>query len=654
MSEQQDLPQELRDCALHVRGLLTAVQSLGARAELLGVGPLLDREWYQLLRQKLVPQLGERGWLVAAVVGGTNIGKSVIFNHIAGCQASAISPLASGTRHPTCLVPERFGDPEQLRQIFPDFELRAWEGAEGALAETSENLLFWRVAAELPETLVVLDTPDIDSDARVNWLRADAVRRSADILIAVLTQQKYNDAAVKEFFRRGAREGRSAVVVFNQVQLPDDEPYWGLWLETFCGETGLRPEAVYLAPRDRRAAEGLRLPFFERVHEMCVKGLNAGEAASIDSTESVAAVPGEIDELRAVNLGVVLGRLRFGELRLRALRGSLDELVNESRGVSSWLRQLGLASDELGRSSARLESGGLITVRGWPAPGGVEMSAGVREWWRTHQTGWARAINGAYGAAGRLVLGPLRALQGMVLGEVKGGEPGYREREWLAILSVVEGVYERLSWLADSGHPAIRERAAGLMSGERRSEILDWLKREHSEVDFEREIREVIDEQMQRMQRERPELFGICRQAGNVSAALRPVASVVLFSLGFGPAGDLAATALGQAAASALVHVAADVAGGTAAALAGEAAVSTAASSGAGFLQAWLQRLQNVYVERRGRWLMDRLQGELLGTLPEELRGASRIRELREWHESERHLAGVLLSMRRMFGGGAG
>jgi hypothetical protein len=64
--------------------------------------------------------------------------------------------------------------------------------------------LFWRPAAELPDWLLVLDTPDIDSDARVNWQRADAVRRSADVLIAVLTQQKYNDAAVKEFFRRGA------------------------------------------------------------------------------------------------------------------------------------------------------------------------------------------------------------------------------------------------------------------------------------------------------------------------------------------------------------------------------------------------------------------------------------------------------------------
>ena len=657
MSEQQDLPQEMRDCALHVRGLLGAVQRLAVRAQLLGVTAPGDLEWYQLLRQKLVPQLGERGWLVAAVAGGTNIGKSVVFNHIAGCRASAISPLASGTRHPTCLVPARFGDPAQLRQIFPDFELRSWEGAEGALTETAENLLFWRIAPELPDSLLVLDTPDIDSDSRVNWVRADAVRRSADILIAVLTQQKYNDAAVKEFFRRGAREGRSAVVVFNQVHLPEDEGYWGLWLETFCGETGLRPEAVYLAPRDRRAAEELRLPFYERQHAMCVGGVGGGEAGVASGSAAIASGVGSgatrrmIDESQGVNLGEVLGRLRNEELRLRSLRGSLCELVDESRGVSSWLRELGLASDELGRSSSRLESGGLIKVRGWPAPGGVELSAGVQAWWREHQTGWARAINGAYGAAGRLVLGPLRALQGLVLGEVKQGDDVYREREWLAILSVVEGVYERLSWLADSGHPAIRERAAGLISGERRGELLGRLKREHGEVDFAREVREVIDEQMRRMQSERPEVFAICRQAGNVSAALRPVASVVLFSLGFGPAGEFAAAALGHAAASTLVHVAADVAGGTAAALAGEAAVSTAAGSGAGFLQAWFQRLQDVYVERRGQWVMGRLQRELLGTLPEELRGASRVRETVEWSEAEVHLAGVLSSMRRLFGG---
>jgi len=64
----------MQECAEHVRGLLSAVQGLERRCRLLGLPGLAGREWYELLRQKLVPQLGAAGWLVAAVVGGTNIG----------------------------------------------------------------------------------------------------------------------------------------------------------------------------------------------------------------------------------------------------------------------------------------------------------------------------------------------------------------------------------------------------------------------------------------------------------------------------------------------------------------------------------------------------------------------------------------------------
>lgn len=634
MSEQLGHSQRMQECAEHVRGLLSAVQRLGRRSELLGVPGLAGREWYELLRQKLVPQLGADGWLVAAVVGGTNIGKSVVFNHIVGCRASAVSPLASGTRHPTCLVPGRFGNEEQLQRIFPDFELRRWEAAEGALEETDRNLLFWRCAAELPDWLLVLDTPDIDSDARVNWQRADAVRRSADVLIAVLTQQKYNDAAVKEFFRRGAREGRSALVIFNQVQLPEDEPYWPIWLETFSKETGLRPEAVYLAPADRRAADELRLPFFERRRA-------EGSAGALER---------EIDLQRVVNPGEELSRLRFGELRIRSLRGSLDALLDDVCGVRGWLRELSFASDDLRRASQRLTMDGLISVGDWPAPGVAALSAGVREWWREHQTGWVRAINSAYSAAGRLVLRPLTILRGAIQGPAVEETDVYRQQEWSAILRVLEEVFERLSWLAESGHPVIRERAGGLVAGQVRSGLLELLRREHAEVDFASELRGVIDEQMLRMQLERPDVFAVCRHAGNVSAALRPVASVVLFSLGFGPAGDFAAAALGHAAASTLVHVAADVAGGAAAAVAGEAAVSTAAGSGASLLQAWFQRLQEVYLARRGSWLMERLQRELVGSLAGDLREAVGLRESEEWLESQLHVAGLEEAVRSVFG----
>ena len=74
----------------------------------------------------------------------------------------------------------------------------------------------------MPPRLLLLDTPDVDSNARVNWHRADAVRQTADVLIAVLTQQKYNDAAVKRFFRHAADADKAVIVVFNQVDVALD------------------------------------------------------------------------------------------------------------------------------------------------------------------------------------------------------------------------------------------------------------------------------------------------------------------------------------------------------------------------------------------------------------------------------------------------
>ena len=246
-----------RTCESITRRLVPALAQLESTASLLQQPPLAGREWFEVLRQKLVPQLGEQAFLVVAVVGGTNIGKSVIFNHLAGCKASASSPLASGTKHPVCLVPEGFTQHHSLQSVFPDFELHEWSDASSSLEEDDAHQIFWRTAKELPPSLLILDTPDVDSDARINWVRADAVRRCADVLIAVLTQQKYNDAAIKEFFRKAGDEDKAVLVVFNQCLLPEDEPYWPIWLDTFCRETHIHPDAVYLAPADRRAAEEL-------------------------------------------------------------------------------------------------------------------------------------------------------------------------------------------------------------------------------------------------------------------------------------------------------------------------------------------------------------------------------------------------------------
>jgi len=600
-------------CASIVSRLTPALVQLEQQAEILQQPPLAGREWYELLRQKLAPQLGEQAFLVVAVVGGTNIGKSVIFNHLAGCKASASSPLASGTKHPVCLVPEGFSKLHDLQNVFPDFELHEWSEAAASLQESDAHQIFWRTARELPPSLLILDTPDIDSDARVNWVRADAVRRCADVLLAVLTQQKYNDAAVKEFFRKAGDEDKAVLVVFNQVVLPEDEPYWPMWLNTFCRETHIHPDAVYLAPADRRAADELRLPFFERP----LPPQNA--TAGTDATTAPVQPPDNTPR----SLSADLSRLRFHEIRMRTLLGSLRELTHAQRGVPGYLRELKTASEDLGRTASRLAMDSVVQVRNWPAPSNSCLVAEIRQWWQSRQDGWARRINSAYNMVGIGILWPFRAARRALHGEPTPAMEEYRAREWAAILIVVEELFDKLQWMAESANEIIRPRIESVLKGESRAHLLTLLKQAHDAVDFDEELRQLVDEQMLGFEKTKPDLYGIYRQLNNVSAAVRPMTSVVLFSIGFGPAGELVAPILGHAAASAVIHVVADLAGGATAAIAGEAAVSTAAGSGAGMLQAWFHSLHATFTERRAAWLTTLIHNELLGGLPGELTSAA-------------------------------
>jgi len=616
--------QPLADLAIATQQLVDSVTALNSAAEVLQPPSLDSCEWYELLRQKLLPQLGADAWLVAAVVGGTNIGKSVIFNHLAGCRASSTSPLASGTKHPVCLVPQGFTERQDLESIFPDFELQEWSDADHALRETADHELFWRTAPELPPTLLVLDTPDIDSDARVNWVRADAIRRSADVLIAVLTQQKYNDAAVKEFFRKAASEDKAILVVFNQCLLPDDEAYWPVWLDTFCAETGVKPEAVYLAPADRAAAEELRLPFFER------------------SWPVVPDNPPEVSG-ESCNLRDDLASLKFREIRVRTLRGSVRELLDQNHGVPGWMKSLRNSSADLQATSARLSSDAVLKIRDWPVPSAQSFVGEIRIWWKSRQQGWARRINHVYDTVGTGILWPLKAARNAIQGEPIEPLVQYREREWSAILTTIEELFDKLQWMAESGNDMIRPRIESVLQGASRTELIELLRKRHLQVDFEAELKDVLKTEIERFSNDSPEIFAFYRQLHNVTAAVRPMTSVVLFSLGFGPAGETVAPFVADAAANAVVHVVADVAGGATAAVAGEAAVG-AAGQGAGMLQAWFHQLNGRFTERRVDWLTGLIRSEMLGTLPEDLQRAAAISESPQWAS----VAESLLQIERM------
>lgn len=616
----------LSEFADRARRLHDAVVAVDRRVRIAQVEPVAGREWFELLERKLLPQLTDDSYLVVAVVGGTNIGKSCIFNHVAGFRASAVSPLASGTKHPTCLVPKGFAERHNLSDVFPKFALKPWESAEAPLVEEGVDWLFWRESPELPENLLVLDTPDVDSDARINWERADNIRRSADVLLAVLTQQKYNDAAVKEFFRKAAAEDKVVLVVLNQVLLPEDEPWWPRWLGTFCQETGIRPEIVYIAPNDRRAAEQNRLPFYERPWPQAVPGESETPAVS---------PPTEADPGAGRNLLEDLTNLRFAEIKVRTLRGSLRHLLDEERGAPAYLREVRLRGQKFRGAAELLSAQQLVRIDHWPTVPANALIAEVRHWWAEQRTGWSAKVHGFYNTVGRGLMWPVRKVTERIQGETRTPLEIYRDREWTAILDVIQRVFEKLTFISELGNELLRPRLLELLSGTSRAGLVNLLRRAHDTIDFPKDLEEVVSSDLSGFREESPQYYEMFRRIDTLAAAARPATSVVLFVTGFGPIGHAIAPAVADTAMQGMLHVAGDVAGGTVAAAVGETVLSGGASTGAGYLEARFRRLHMAFTERRAAWLAGLIQQHLLGTLPEELAAAATIDQSPEFAAAE-------------------
>lgn len=590
------------------RQLDAAIRDLERLSEPLQIAPLAGRGWFELLERKLLPQLTDGLYLIVAVVGGTNIGKSVIFNHIAGFRASSSSPLASGTKHPVCLIPTGFEAHHDLGSLFPAFQLQPWLGSDEALQTHEEHCLFWRSGDDVPSNLIVLDTPDVDSDAPVNWQRADAVRQAADVLVAVLTQQKYNDAAVKQFFRKAAAEDKTAIVVFNRVEFPDDEPYWPLWLKTFCEETGLRPEFVYLAPNDRKAAEAIQLEFHERtwnpnnVATPTSAGNEPGTSSLTQSSEG------------SLPLRTVLSQLRFTEIKLRTMRGSLRQLVSEADGVPSYLREIRAKSQQFRDASEIFATRGIVRQADWPAaPNGLIIDE-MWKWWDTHREVWTSSIHGFYSQIGRLTIGGIRTLRNQIWGPTQDPMDDYRTAEWDAIVRVIQQVFQQLQIATTLGNQLLTERLERLLAGSTCEAVLQRMREEHNRFDFQQLAKEIVDVEMAILKKDHQDLFGILRNVDRAAAVVRP-ALTVLLALGGGIGAE---HFLIGAASQSVTHVAVDATAAAGTTVAGETVVGTAGGL-MGQTKAWLLQLHEKFKHQRETWLADKLKEHLLGDLQIEL-----------------------------------
>ncbi len=584
----------------------------------LGVSSPAATNWYQLLDRKLVPQLHTEPLLVVAVVGGTNIGKSVLFNQLAGEVASAVSPLAAGTKHPVCLVPPGMDDPVLLANLFEGFVLQPWRSAEDPLGESAEDRLFWRAGQNVPPRLLLIDAPDVDSDAVVNWDRARAIRQTADVLVAVLTQQKYNDAAVKQFFREAAAADKPVVVVFNQCDLAADRSFWPQWLDTFCRETGVAPELVYVTPHDRVAAESRNLPVFS------------------------VGVDGHSDPQPAGNLREHLAAFHFDAIKIRTFRGALDCVLDEASGLPAYLASLRTASGEFAAAAETLSASDMARVV-WPSLPASVLVNEIRAWWDSGRHQWSRRIHGFYRTVGQQVVRPFKAL--VTSGKAESDPlEAFRQEERGAVVRAVESILDELERLTKIGNDTLRPRLLKLLGGDARQKLLARVRSAHAQLPaVDEDYREFLCTELDVWRGENPRVVRFLRSLDHVAALARPALTLTLAVSGFMVAGDL----VGQAAVHAASHTATELA--TEAAIAGgiagggEAMVSTA---GEGVRQAagrLFARLQSRYAQRRAQWLAGWLESELLGDLLADLRQGAEVPRSRQFGDVESAMAAVRL-----------
>ncbi|OYW24742.1 MAG: hypothetical protein B7Z55_01330, partial [Planctomycetales bacterium 12-60-4] len=448
-----------------------------------------------------------------------------------------------------------------------------------------------------------------------------------------LTQQKYNDAAVKQFFRKAASEGKPAVVVFNQCELPDDEAYWPLWIKTFCHETGVAPLYIYLAPNDRKAAESIALGFLERVW---AGSEPTGHRETASDAENSGA--GECGN-GAVRLQEVFARLRFDEIKLQSLHGALRIIADDRAGLPTYLREVSVRSSEFRAAAEVLTAHELAEVDDWPTPPGPLLVSEVRRWWAAHRQGWSAQVHGVYDTIGETILTPFRWARDWAQGPPKPPWQAYREGEWNAIVRAVGKVYTKLEWLADLGQPLLKERIEQRLTGTSRAELLRNLESEHQAFDLEGLLASTVATELQSFRRENPQLFQWIQRVDEATAAARPMLTIVLGITGVGlPVGEAAAHLASQSLMQGAMHVAGDVMVGTATATVGESAISATASSGAGYIQAKFHRLQEAFSAHRAQWLAMRLETELLGSLTSELQTAARVTRSSEFEDVTRLL----------------
>lgn len=147
--------------------------------------------------------------LVVVLLGSTGVGKSSLFNTIAGASLSESGLIRPTTRRPVALV-------------HPD-DASAFTAAAPLAGLTERDQLDIRVDPAIEPGLMIVDAPDFDSVERSNRDLAVELLEAADLVIFVTTVVRYADQVPWDILARARQRGVPLLAVINRMPTDPDE-----------------------------------------------------------------------------------------------------------------------------------------------------------------------------------------------------------------------------------------------------------------------------------------------------------------------------------------------------------------------------------------------------------------------------------------------
>jgi GTP-binding protein EngB required for normal cell division len=260
---------------------------------------------------------------VVVVAGGTNVGKSTVFNWLALEVVSRSSALARFTKAPAVYVHESERAALADGAFLPGYQKLVLERPEQLSGEDEGLRVFVRGhSRDDARGVVLVDSPDIDSTHERNRTVAQDLLDLADAVVFVATPEKYNDEVCVAYLREAARIQKRVVCVLNKSADPevvrDFEHVVGQVFADAPGEASVL--AVPYLPAPTPDAQG---PWREKLRLEAAAPGKAGAAVRARALEGTR-------KRLAAELREVSGRLREELSSLDRLRSEADAAIGQA------------------------------------------------------------------------------------------------------------------------------------------------------------------------------------------------------------------------------------------------------------------------------------------------------------------------------------